>query len=111
MKKIKTQAKKALINDKGFLYFGAGKETRTLDPNLGKVMLYQLSYSRFMVCIIENFIKLSTLYVFNWRINQHDAKLFLGEYLLKQCLDLTTIDEFHQLLQILWLFSHQHVAE
>ena len=25
---------------------GAGKETRTLDPNLGKVVLYQLSYSR-----------------------------------------------------------------
>lgn len=28
---------------------GAGEEIRTLDPNLGKVMLYQLSYSRFMV--------------------------------------------------------------
>ena len=26
--------------------FGAGKETRTPDPNLGKVVLYQLSYSR-----------------------------------------------------------------
>ena len=26
--------------------FGAGNETRTRDPNLGKVMLYQLSYSR-----------------------------------------------------------------
>jgi hypothetical protein len=26
--------------------FGAGKETRTLDPDLGKVVLYQLSYSR-----------------------------------------------------------------
>ena len=25
---------------------GAGKETRTPDPHLGKVMLYQLSYSR-----------------------------------------------------------------
>jgi hypothetical protein len=25
---------------------GAGNETRTRDPNLGKVMLYQLSYSR-----------------------------------------------------------------
>ena len=25
---------------------GAGKETRTLDLNLGKVALYQLSYSR-----------------------------------------------------------------
>ncbi len=26
--------------------FGAEKETRTPDPNLGKVMLYQLSYFR-----------------------------------------------------------------
>ena len=29
-----------------FLEFGAGKESRTLDLNLGKVALYQLSYSR-----------------------------------------------------------------
>ena len=28
--------------------FGAGNETRTRDPNLGKVVLYQLSYSRLM---------------------------------------------------------------
>ncbi len=27
--------------------FGAGNEIRTRDPNLGKVVLYQLSYSRF----------------------------------------------------------------
>ena len=27
-------------------YFGAGEESRTLDLNLGKVALYQLSYSR-----------------------------------------------------------------
>ena len=26
---------------------GAGNETRTRDPDLGKVVLYQLSYSRF----------------------------------------------------------------
>jgi hypothetical protein len=26
--------------------YGAGKESRTLDLNLGKVALYQLSYSR-----------------------------------------------------------------
>ena len=30
----------------GFFEFGAGKEARTPDPNLGKVVLYQLSYSR-----------------------------------------------------------------
>ena len=29
------------------LIFGAGNETRTRDPDLGKVVLYQLSYSRF----------------------------------------------------------------
>ena len=28
------------------LHSGAGNETRTRDPNLGKVVLYQLSYSR-----------------------------------------------------------------
>jgi hypothetical protein len=27
---------------------GAGNETRTRDPDLGKVVLYQLSYSRFL---------------------------------------------------------------
>ena len=30
----------------GFLESGAGNEIRTRDPNLGKVVLYQLSYSR-----------------------------------------------------------------
>ncbi len=29
--------------------FGAGNETRTRDPDLGKVVLYQLSYSRVLV--------------------------------------------------------------
>ena len=28
------------------LKYGAGNETRTRDPDLGKVVLYQLSYSR-----------------------------------------------------------------
>ncbi len=28
------------------VFFGAGEESRTLDLNLGKVALYQLSYSR-----------------------------------------------------------------
>ena len=31
----------------------AGKGTRTLDPDLGKVVLYQLSYSREVRPIIE----------------------------------------------------------
>ncbi len=31
---------------KHLLKFGAGNEARTRDPDLGKVVLYQLSYSR-----------------------------------------------------------------
>ena len=30
--------------------FGAGNEIRTRDPDLGKVVLYQLSYSRLTFC-------------------------------------------------------------
>jgi hypothetical protein len=44
------QKAEQLSNKKGKLRFpsesGAGKESRTLDLNLGKVALYQLSYSR-----------------------------------------------------------------
>jgi hypothetical protein len=46
------EAKQHFINEKGklrglpFLNSGAGEESRTLDLNLGKVALYQLSYSR-----------------------------------------------------------------
>ena len=32
--------------------FGAGNETRTRDPDLGKVVLYQLSYSRLGVLVL-----------------------------------------------------------
>ena len=32
---------------------GAGNETRTRDPDLGKVVLYQLSYSRINFCPSE----------------------------------------------------------
>src|SRR5699024_1123312 len=38
--------KKAQLVRTGLFKFGAGNETRTRDPNLGKVVLYQLSYSR-----------------------------------------------------------------
>jgi hypothetical protein len=34
---------------------GAGNETRTRDPDLGKVVLYQLSYSRVAKKQVENF--------------------------------------------------------
>ena len=34
------------LKDLNIRQFGAGNETRTRDPDLGKVVLYQLSYSR-----------------------------------------------------------------
>ncbi len=37
--------------------FGAGEESRTLDLNLGKVALYQLSYSRFVFSLCVAVIK------------------------------------------------------
>jgi hypothetical protein len=41
------EIKKEALFDFGFLRNpGAGEESRTLDLNLGKVALYQLSYSR-----------------------------------------------------------------
>ena len=36
-------------------YFGAENETRTRDPNLGKVVLYQLSYFRRDDILLDNF--------------------------------------------------------
>ena len=38
-------------------FFGAGKESRTLDLNLGKVALYQLSYSRMVAIIAQNHLR------------------------------------------------------
>ncbi len=40
----------------------AENETRTRDPNLGKVMLYQLSYFRFSACSITSKLKPSTTF-------------------------------------------------
>ena len=40
------QTKTPIITDRRFCEIGAGNETRTRDPDLGKVVLYQLSYSR-----------------------------------------------------------------
>ena len=41
-----TRKQKRRSNERRFYEFGAGNETRTRDPDLGKVVLYQLSYSR-----------------------------------------------------------------
>ena len=58
----KPNAKKTKSFDLDFLKFGAGNEIRTRDPNLGKVVLYQLSYSRVVVHIIYNFILMSNTF-------------------------------------------------
>ena len=52
--------------DDGDLDFGAGNEARTRDINLGKVALYQLSYSRAVrISILMNFQTLSSfLFIF-----------------------------------------------
>ena len=52
-------------------FFGAGNEIRTRDPDLGKVVLYQLSYSRIqkkalrfeVVRIVQKYFYLATI---NW---------------------------------------------
>jgi len=40
--------KKKAAQGAAFSDLGAGNETRTRDPDLGKVVLYQLSYSRML---------------------------------------------------------------
>ncbi|SMB49954.1 hypothetical protein SPRA44_70029 [Serratia proteamaculans] len=42
-------------NNMAFEFFGAGNETRTRDPDLGKVVLYQLSYSRVAWVLLDTF--------------------------------------------------------
>ncbi len=50
--------------------FGAENETRTRDPNLGKVVLYQLSYFRilfsFGIAKVESFLKLPKFFEVFW---------------------------------------------
>jgi len=46
MRYIVLHVPKVLINEYKTRLFGAGNEARTRDLNLGKVALYQLSYSR-----------------------------------------------------------------
>jgi hypothetical protein len=44
--KLKLETKRRSSLSGALFEFGAGNETRTRDPDLGKVVLYQLSYSR-----------------------------------------------------------------
>ena len=46
---VNRKQKKATLLSGFFVMLGAGNETRTRDPDLGKVVLYQLSYSRVLV--------------------------------------------------------------
>ena len=48
---------------KSFFEFGAGDESRTRDLNLGKVALYQLSYSRI---VTANFLRVLPLLVLRY---------------------------------------------
>ena len=45
------QATKKVPENSETFILGAENETRTRDPNLGKVVLYQLSYFRISVCV------------------------------------------------------------
>ncbi len=47
-----------------FFKNGAGKESRTLDLNLGKVALYQLSYSRNVCILLQQDLNYSTKFLY-----------------------------------------------
>ena len=49
------------LSRRGVQGFGAGNQVRTGDLNLGKVALYQLSYSRSGLCILAVADHVSTI--------------------------------------------------
>ena len=53
---------------------GAGNETRTRDPDLGKVVLYQLSYSRARTRIIRDVAHMATRFHRSVRMTGHAAR-------------------------------------
>jgi hypothetical protein len=53
---------------------GAGNETRTRDPDLGKVVLYQLSYSRSVPCFNGS----TTVPIPVLNLSPHARKFFIG---------------------------------
>ena len=68
-------------------FLGAENETRTRDPNLGKVMLYQLSYFRILLPVLvvwdckgTHFFFTSKLFckIFQKNVKKCDFSLFLG---------------------------------
>ena len=54
---ITSKSKKAAVKPRLFYLSGAENEIRTRDLNLGKVALYQLSYSRFEGLHYRQFIR------------------------------------------------------
>ncbi len=61
---ITTTKKKPKSFELSFLKFGAGTEIRTRHPNLGRVVLYQLGYSRLFMCAYYNEILIKVKQIF-----------------------------------------------
>ena len=57
------------LKDGFFVTSGAGNETRTRDPDLGKVVLYQLSYSRNKMGTSFEVVRILQKYFSNATIN------------------------------------------
>ena len=61
-REIRKHKKKAPASDCWGFVFGAGDESRTRDLNLGKVALYQLSYSRMNnMCVLLQALNYKTI--------------------------------------------------
>jgi hypothetical protein len=87
---------------------GAGNETRTRDPNLGKVVLYQLSYSRKTIYssfkLVDNIFRESVASKNAWRGRCMDVPPLLKKLLatsLKHLNNLFAIIPFQQLMSSL----------
>ena len=63
---------------------GARNGTRTRDPNLGKVMLYQLSYSRSMLPVFRSVCHFGTPSAHR-TVDSKDLELSCQESILKFC--------------------------
>ena len=58
---------------------GAENETRTRDPNLGKVVLYQLSYFRIMSCHLSDGIAKVRLFFYSANLFVIFVQIFIHE--------------------------------
>ena len=69
---------------------GAGNEIRTRDPDLGKVVLYQLSYSRLRVD------KRMQFFPYLQEFSKKNFKLFLFFRIKKEAFEIALIDQVIQ---------------